>query len=401
MALLPVEEALRRLLDGAERVGSETVPIGQAAFRVLAGPLLALRTQPPFDASSMDGYAVRAGDVVKAPAKLKIIGAAPAGRRYAGRVGPGEAVRIFTGAPVPEGADAILIQENARILGESTIEATETVAAGQHIRRAGLDFHEGDMLLQDGRVLDPAALSLAAAANHPRLAVTKKPLVAILATGDELLPPGSTPGPDQIIASNAYGVAAAVEAAGAQVFDVGIVPDDREKIAAAVLMALSQEPDIIVTLGGASVGEHDLVREVLTDMGMALDFWKIAMRPGKPFMFGRLGRTRLIGLPGNPVASLICTHVFLQPLVARLGGREYGADIREAISGATMAENDQREDYVRAVAAESSGRLVATPFPVQDSSMLMTLAGANALIIRKPFAPVLRAGDACQVLMLR
>jgi molybdopterin molybdotransferase len=401
MALLPVEEVLQRLLDGAAPIGAETVPVHEAAFRVLAGPLTALRTQPPFDASAMDGYAVRAADVATLPARLKVVGQAPAGRRYPGRLGAGEAVRIFTGAPVPEGADAILIQEHARALGNDAVEAIETVSVGRHIRPAGLDFETGAVLLEAGRVLDPAALSLAASANHPQLAVVKKPLVAIVATGDELLPPGSTPGPDQIIASNSYGVAAVVEASGARSLDLGIVPDDREMIAAAIGVALGSAADIIVTLGGASVGEHDLVREVLAKEGMELDFWRIAMRPGKPLMFGRLGHTRVVGLPGNPVASLICSHLFLKALVARLAGREHRAEVLQAYAGAAMPPNDQREDYVRAHAALSGGRLMVVPFPVQDSSMLLTLAAANALIVREPFAPALAPGDTCKIVMLR
>ncbi|MDP3899246.1 MAG: molybdopterin molybdotransferase MoeA, partial [Mesorhizobium sp.] len=238
MALMPVDEALARLLDGAARLPAETVPVAEAAWRVLAGPLTALRTQPPFDASAMDGYAVRAADVAAVPAVLKQIGEAPAGRRFAGEIGPGETVRIFTGAPMPAGADTVLIQENARALPDGTIEATESVAAGRHIRRRGLDFNAGDAILADGRTLDPAALSLAAAANHARLAVVRRPLVAILATGDELLPPGSTPGPDQIIASNAFGVAALVAREGGTVLDLGIAPDDRAAIAASVRRAL-------------------------------------------------------------------------------------------------------------------------------------------------------------------
>jgi molybdopterin molybdotransferase len=401
MTLLSVPEALSRLLGDAEPAASESVPLAEAADRVLAEPIAALRTQPPFRASAMDGYAVRAVDVARVPARLTVIGQAPAGRQFYGSVGPGEAVRIFTGAPVPEDADTILIQENARVLGGDVVEAIETVAADRHIRHTGLDFNEGEILLEKGRVLDPAALSLAASANHPRLPVIKAPLVAIIATGDELLPPGSRPGPDQIIASNGYGVAAIALAARAKVLDLGIVPDRHEAIAAAVKRALEADADVIVTLGGASVGDHDLVHDVLTGEGMALDFWKIAMRPGKPLMSGRLGATRVIGLPGNPVASLVCSHLFLKPLLMKLGGRRHEQETRDAVLGAAMAANDLRQDYVRAMAAEKDGRLVATPFAVQDSSMLKTLAAANALIIREPHAPAAAAGDRCRVMMLR
>jgi molybdopterin molybdotransferase len=348
----------------------------------------------------MDGYAVHAADLSPG-AKLAVIGTAPAGAPFDGSVGVRQAVRIFTGAPVPAGADTILIQENAKRLDERTVEVLETVVAGRHIRRAGLDFAEGDTLLDRGRVLDAAGLSLAAAANHASLPVFRRPLVAIIATGDELLPPGSKLGPGQIIASNSYGTAAIARAAGADIIDLGIVRDRHEEIAARIDQALSAKADIIVTLGGASVGDHDLVNQVLTAQGMTLDFWKIAMRPGKPLMFGRLGRTRIIGLPGNPVSSLVCAHLFLKPLVAKLAGRPADADIREAALGSDMEGNDQRQDYVRASVSPGPGGLVATPFSTQDSSMLRVLADANGLIIRPPGSPAARAGTIVPVLMLR
>lgn len=401
MSLLPVAEALARVVEGAKPGPAETLPLHEAAGRVLAAPLRALRTQPPFHASAMDGYAVRAADVAAAPARLRVIGEAPAGQLFPGRVSAGEAVRIFTGAPVPEGADTILIQENARKLDGGFVEATEPVAAGRHVRRRGLDFVEGDELLEAGRVLDPAALSLAASANHPALDVVKRPRIAIIATGDELLPPGSETGPDQIISSNAYGVAAVAKSIGAEATDLGIAPDRRDAIASRVRQALDASVDVIVTLGGASVGDHDLVHDVLAGEGMALDFWKIAMRPGKPLMFGRLGSTRVLGLPGNPVASLVCSHLFLKPLLAHLGGLSHEPDIRDAFLGAAMAANDQRQDYVRATIENAGGRLIATPFEIQDSSMLRTLADSNALIVREPGAPASEAGSHCRVLFLR
>lgn len=401
MALVPVAEALERLLDGVAALPGESVALMDAADRVLAEPLVALRTQPPFNASAMDGYAARAADVASVPARLSVIGMAPAGRGFDGTVGPAQAVRIFTGAPLPAGADTIVIQENARDLGGGSIEVIEPTAQGRNIRRLGLDFSKGDILLEKGRLLDPAALSLAASANHPRVGVVKRPLVAIIATGDELLPPGSDLGPDQIISSNAYGVAAAARSVGANALDLGIAADRKEAIAALVRAAVAAEADVIVTLGGASVGDHDLVHDVLTSEGMTLDFWKIAMRPGKPLMFGRLGHIRCIGLPGNPVASLVCTQLFLKPLLARLGGRVHRQDIREARLGAAMPANDLRQDYVRAVVTEEAGALKATPFGIQDSSMLRMLADANGLIVREPFAPAAAAGAACSVLMLR
>ncbi|RVA25222.1 molybdopterin molybdenumtransferase MoeA, partial [Mesorhizobium sp. M7D.F.Ca.US.004.03.1.1] len=248
---------------------------------------------------------------------------------------------------------------------------------------------------------DPAALSLAASANHPRVGVVKRPLVAIIATGDELLPPGSELGPDQIISSNAYGVAAAAQSVGARALDLGIAADRKEAIAALVRQAVAAGADVIVTLGGASVGDHDLIHDVLTGEGMTLGFWKIAMRPGKPLMFGRLGDIRCIGLPGNPVASLVCSQLFLKPLLARLGGRNHRQDIRPARLGAAIPANDLRQDYVRAMVREDDGALVATPFGIQDSSMLRMLADANGLIVRAPFASAAAAGEACSVLMLR
>ncbi|MER9014448.1 gephyrin-like molybdotransferase Glp [Mesorhizobium sp. M0898] len=401
MALVPVAEALERLLDGAAALPGERVALLDAADRVLAEPVVALRTQPPFNASAMDGYAVRAADIASVPARLSVVGMAPAGRGFAGTVQQRQAVRIFTGAPLPEGADTIVIQENVRDLGGGSVEVTERTVQGRNIRRLGLDFAKGDVLLPKGRLLDPAALSLAASANHPEVRVVKRPLVAIIATGDELLPPGSDLGPDQIISSNAYGVAAAAQSVGARALDLGIAPDRREAIAALVEKAVKAGANVIVTLGGASVGDHDFVHEVLTGQGMTLDFWKIAMRPGKPLMFGRLGDIRCIGLPGNPVASLVCTQLFLKPLLARLGGRAFQQDIRRARLGAAMPANDLRQDYLRAVVIDDAGTLVATPFGIQDSSMLKMLADADGLIVRAPFAPAAAAGSPCDVLMLR
>ncbi|MBO6726204.1 MAG: molybdopterin molybdotransferase MoeA [Rhizobiaceae bacterium] len=402
MALLPVTEALNRLLAGAAVLPGETARLHEAAGRVLAEPISAQRTQPPFDASAMDGYALRAADIASLPATLSVIGESAAGRRFEGSVGAGQAVRIFTGAPVPPGADTILLQEDARVVEEGKVEALESTAAGRHIRKAGLDFRDGDALLPAGRMLDPAALSLAAAANHAKLPVVARPRVAILATGDELLPPGSEPGPDQIIASNGYGVAALVSADGGVAIDLGIVADDKAQIAAAVNRAREAGADVIVTLGGASVGDHDLVHGVLTGLGMTLDFWKIAMRPGKPLMVGTLGDTHVLGLPGNPVSSLVCAHLFLRPLLAKLGGRAFEPDIRLASLGQAMKANDHRRDYVRAkLIAGGDGQPVATAFGTQDSSMLRTLADANCLIIREANAPAAEAGEPCRVLMLR
>ena len=324
MSLLPVEDALAAILEGTGPLGAETIAIGAAAGRVLAGDLAALRTQPPFAASAMDGYAVRHQDVETVPADLKMIGTAGAGRPFAGRIEAGECTRIFTGAPVPDGADAIVIQENTQTSpGSEVITVLETAPKGKFIRKAGRDFTEGQVLLEAGKVLDPASLSLAAAMNHAEIPVVRKPKVAIVATGDELLPPGSETGPGQIIASNGYGVAALVEQAGGEALDLGIIADEEAAQAKAFKHATALGADILVTLGGASVGEHDLVQKVLLSIGAEIGFWRIAMRPGKPLMFGRLpgngNEPRFLGLPGNPVSSLVCSHIFLRPAGGNAG----------------------------------------------------------------------------------
>ncbi|MCR4268833.1 gephyrin-like molybdotransferase Glp [Nitratireductor sp. ZSWI3] len=400
MALLPVDEALERILEGVRPLPAEMVPIAEADGRVLARPLAATRTQPPFDASAMDGYAVRAADVRSVPVQLDLIGESAAGNRFAGELAPGQAVRIFTGAPVPKGADTILIQENARPAAGNRVEALSAADKGRHIRRAGLDFREGDAILEEGRLMTPPAIGLAAAAGHAAVPVRTLPLVAVLATGDELVLPGEPCGPDQIVASNGFAIGALAKAEGARILDLGIVADDTAAITAAVRKAGDAGAQVLVTLGGASVGARDLVRQALLDAGLSLDFWKIAMRPGKPLMFGRLDEMRVLGLPGNPVSSLVCAHLFLRPLVARLGQRGFTPDLRSAVLSAPLRENDERRDYIRASVAAGPDGLIATPFPVQDSSMLTTLAAANALIVREPQAPAAEAGARCRVLML-
>jgi len=400
MSLLPVEEALRRILGSVrEPLPAEPVPLAAALGRTLAEPLAALRTQPPFRASAMDGYALRQAD---AGGALIVVGESVAGRGYGGALGPGEAVRIFTGAPVPDGADAILIQENASRDGDRLL-ALEPPQAGRFIRPAGLDFTQGDALLEAGARLGPARLALAAAMGHPRVPVRRKPRVGVLATGDELVRPGEPAGPDQIVASNLYAVAALCERAGAEPIDLGIAADDRTALRTRVDAALARPVDCLVTLGGASVGEHDLVREILTDAGMDLGFWRIAMRPGKPLLHGRIGRTVVLGLPGNPVSSIVCAVLFLTPLLRALqGDPDAGADQSEpAILAGDLAANDSRQDYLRAeLLAGREGLPAARAFPAQDSSMLRRLAEADALIVRAPHAPAARAGDPCRVIRL-
>ncbi|MBX3598440.1 MAG: molybdopterin molybdotransferase MoeA [Rhizobiaceae bacterium] len=401
MALLPVEEALSRVLETAKPTDEEKLALNEAAGRILSRPVYSLRTHPPFNASAMDGYAVRFADLSKAPAKLRIIGQSAAGSGFHGSIGFRETVRIFTGAPVPRGADTVIIQENTHNLDGDEVEILQPAPLGKNIRQQALDFSEGDLLLERGRSLDPAALSLAAAGNHTSVFVWKKPVVALIATGDELVPPGDVLGPDQIISSNSYGVAAIIKEAGGTVIDLGIVPDNRELLHAAVQSALDSRADVVVTLGGASVGDHDFVNPVLTAHGFRFDFWKIAMRPGKPLMFGRLGTSRCLGLPGNPVSSLICSHLFLKPLIYALGGQKQPNNITDAILEVPLAANDSRQDYVRATAEMRNGTMYVQPFEQQDSSLLRALADANCAIIRPPEASPAKKGDSCQIMLLR
>lgn len=393
MSLMPVAEALTHLLDGVTPRPTEWVALADANGRVLSENMASTRTQPPFAASAMDGYAVRHADLAEIPARLKVIGEAPAGHGFSGCIGSGETVRIFTGAPVPEGADTILIQEDTARDGD-TVTALECPTFGAYVRPAGLDFMEGEVLLSAQRKLGYRDLALAAAMNHARLPVYKKPVVAILATGDELVQPGTEPGPDQIIASNHLGISALVEDCGGVPLDLGISPDDSIAMAAHVRRAIEAQADILVTLGGASVGDHDLVQDVLGAEGMDLAFWRIAMRPGKPLMAGHLGATKVLGLPGNPVSSLVCGLLFLKPLLAAMLGQQQAATQEsQAVLGADIGENDRRQDYVRAELSQApNGKLIATPFVKQDSSMLALLARSGALIVRPPHAPALKAG---------
>jgi len=403
MALTPVADALAGILAGASPIREqETVPLDRAEGRTLAADVAALRTQPPFPASAMDGFAVRAADIATVPARLALIGTSAAGHAFTGTVGPGQCVRIFTGAPVPAGADAILIQENARAEG-NMVEALSPVTAGRFVRQAGLDFREGEVLLRAGRRLGPSAVALAAAMGHATLPVVRRPRVAILATGDELVRPGEPTGPDQIVASNTYAVAAIAERAGAEALDLGIARDDLPALTAAIDAARDAGADVLVTLGGASVGDHDLVQRALAARGWELGFWRIAMRPGKPLMHGRLGAMTVLGLPGNPVSSIVCSLIFLVPLVRALSGDPDAGAVatQPARLGVDLPANDERQDYLRArLTAGEDGTLVATPFPRQDSSMLRLMAEAEALVVRAPHAPAARAGDPCRIIRL-
>jgi molybdopterin molybdotransferase len=407
MAMIPVAEALQRVLSSVKQpVAAEEVALAEAAGRTLAADLPALRTQPPFAASAMDGYAVRAVDVADLPARLTVIGSSAAGHGFHAALAPGQAVRIFTGAPLPPGADAIVIQEDTEA-GEGDVLVRATEPPGRYIRAAGLDFREGDVLLRAGERLDARRLALAAAMGHARLPVRRKPRVAVLATGDELVQPGEATGPDQIVASNPYALRAIIERAGGEVLDLGIARDTIEDLLAHVDRARHARADLLITLGGASVGEHDLVQPALVQRGMELGFWRVALRPGKPLMHGRLpGASRdtlLIGLPGNPVSSIVCGILFVAPAIrALLGDPRAGEDPSEAaILGADLPQNDQRQDYMRASLARSrEGQLVATAQSRQDSSMLAVLAESEALLVRPPHAPAARAGEPCRIIRI-
>jgi molybdopterin molybdotransferase len=402
-ALLPVEEALARVLASAgEPLGEERVPLSEAFGRTLARDLVARRTQPPFANSAMDGYAVRGLDCAGAASKLRIIGESSAGRAFMGMLGAGEAARIFTGAPIPEGADAVVIQEDAQREGEA-VTVSVAVNPGDNIRIAGLDFAEGETLARAGTRLTPRAVALAAAAHHPELWVRSRPRVAILATGDELVAPGEKLGPSQIVASNNYFIAGLVEACGGTPIDIGIAIDEPRALAAKIAAAGDAKADVLVTLGGASVGDYDLVQKALTDAGMQLGFWRIAMRPGKPLMHGRLGGMRVLGLPGNPTSSAVCGVLFLRPLLrALLGDPSAGVDPSEpARLASALPVNGARQDYMRAtLAPDTDGALLATALPDQDSSLVKTLARADGLIVRPIGAPAAPAGQSCRVIRL-
>lgn len=403
MALVPVAEAKSRLIGKASPIATmENVPLGEANGRVMAIDLGARLTQPPFHASAMDGYALKAEDAAVIGSELTVTGTAAAGHVFEGTIGRGEAVRIFTGAPLPEGADSILIQEDAEKLDGDRIRTKFEVQKGRHVRPRGQDFAEGEVVLKAGTVLDFSHLTVAAAMNHPTVQVYRRPRVAILATGDELLPPGETPGKAQIIASNTFGVAALVRDNGGDVLDLGIVRDNHADIAAAIERARIEKADVLVTLGGASVGDHDLVQATLKTSGMQLDFWRIAMRPGKPLMVGSLDGMQVLGLPGNPVASLVTSMLFLEPLLRKLGGLPDRKREIQAVTVKTLAANDQRQDYLRStLTRDRDGNLMAEAFEKQDSSMMKIFAHSDALIVRPPHAPELPAGAPCPVLLIR
>ena len=397
--MISVDEAGTRIRRNLKRVPFEEVALSQCTGRVLAVDVVSSVTKPPAAVSSMDGYAVRAIDVATVPTILDIVGEAPAGHALTGSIGPGEAVRIFTGGVLPVGADSVVIQENA-VRDGSRVTVQESVHAGRFVRRRGLDFAEGDAAGLAGRLLGPREIGLIASMNASWVRVARRPRVAIMGTGDELVRPGDVPRPDQVVSSNSLVLGALVTQAGGEAVNLGIARDNRQSILDCLCHAAGS--DMLVATGGMSVGEHDLVRKVMDDQGMDLDFWKVAMRPGKPLAFGLLDSMPVLGFPGNPVSTLVCGHLFLRPAIHTMLGRVDG-DIGDetAITTTDLAVNDERQDYLRATHARSaSGQLEVTTFDRQDSSMVAVLASASCFIIRAPHAPAVPAGGHVTVMRL-
>ncbi len=403
--LIPADKALDIVLSGVQPIGEEKLTLRRATNKTLSQDLISLRTQPPFDASAMDGYAVLQSDVTSLPATLNVIGESKAGTPFDEPVGKGEAVRIFTGAVIPRGADTIIIQENTNA-GDGTVEILEGTAKGKFIRKAGLDFNEGETLLNAGDILTPYRLALAASMNHADVPCYSQAKVAMISTGDELVMPGQATAPGQIIASNTFGIAASIENCGADVLDLGIAGDTRDALRVKIFEAITSNADVIVTTGGASVGDHDLVLPVAQEIGFEFEIAKIAMRPGKPFLFGRFqhkGKTvYLTGLAGNPVSSLVAFNVFVKPLIQKLSGQSAEALQRvPAVLSCDLPENDERAEYMRATLTVSKdGKRVASPFTKQDSSMLANLVRADCLVYRAVKADAAKAGDACEVVLI-
>jgi molybdopterin molybdotransferase len=395
---MSVAEALRRVLADASPLPAETAGLTQACGRTLAEDLTALRTQPPAAVSAMDGYAVRADDVAQAPVTLTLIGEVAAGHPFDGEVTTGQAARIFTGGVMPAGADSVVIQEQTSRDG-NRVTIQKPSAKGRNVRGRGIDFSEGERLLPKGRRLSDRDVMLAAAMNHPSLGVHRRPKVAVIGTGDELVMPGATPGPGEIVYSNGFAITALARSEGAEARDFGIARDRLEDIGAAIRRAGEWGADILVTTGGASVGEHDLVQRALSAEGLDLSFWRVALRPGRPMMHGKLGPLQVLGVPGNPVSSYVCAVLFLVPLIRRLSGR---SDIEHVLESARLGRdlpvNDERADYLRATLDLGPDGPVATPVPVQDSSLMSPLAKAGCLVIREPHAPVAAAGSTCVIL---
>jgi len=391
--MISVDQALQQILSGLTQTCAEQVTLSNALGRVLAEDVTARLTQPSSAVSAMDGYAVKNSDVAACPAPLTVIGESAAGGCFDGDLQTGQAVRIFTGAPVPRGADAIVIQENTTRDGD-TVTVLDPTTLGRFIRPAGLDFKQGEVLIEVGRRLSARDLGLAAAANVPWLSVRRKPRIAIIATGNEVVMPGDPLGDNQIISSNSIMLAAYVTSLGGEALDLGIARDDADSLKR--LLRSAEQADMVVTIGGASVGDYDLVNSVLGSEGVDLGFYKVAMRPGKPLIFGRLHGTPVLGLPGNPVSVGVTSAVFLKPALQTLLGVKVEGSDDTAILGADLDENDQRQDYLRATLIDT----VATPFSKQDSAMLARFADADCLIIRAPLAPAAKSGDRVRIVKL-
>lgn len=396
---MPVEEARARILADLHPLGVEIIPLADAYGRTISQDVAATINQPPAPVSAMDGYALRSSDAEKMPASLRKIGVSRAGARFTGRLESGTCIRIFTGAVVPEGADIIALQEDATEAGDA-VTIREVPNKGQYIRKAGLDFSVGSTLATSGSVLTARQIGLLAASGHASVSVRKRPRIAVLSTGDELVPPGQALTDDQIFASNGIALASVITGWGGAPIDLGIASDQSDVIAAAAERA--RDADMLVTTGGASVGDHDLVQDGLKQKGFVSNFWRIAMRPGKPLMFGKLGDLPVISMPGNPVSALVCALLFLRPAMARMLGHPNTDLVFEKVRLASaLPANDKREDYLRSqLQIDSDGRLTVTASMKQDSSMLMTLTKANALIRRRPFATPAQAGDEVDVLRL-
>jgi molybdopterin molybdotransferase len=406
--LLSVTEALGIMLAAAadHPRGIEQVAVEAADGRVLASDLQALRSQPPANVSAMDGYALRAADTNPPGTSLSLVGESAAGHPFSGILRVGETIRIFTGAIVPEGADAVLIQERSQQDG-ARIRSEILLNPGIHIRTEGRDFRTGETPLKTGTRLTPGTIALAGAMNHAAIPVFRRPRIAILATGDELVAPGSAHhAPGVIVATNSYAIAAIARREGAEILDLGIAKDTRESLDAKFDAAENWQADCLVTIGGASVGQHDLVRPVAEARGARFAFTKVAMRPGKPSNFGIFGRRKpifIVGLPGNPISSFVCAEVFLRPFLAALQGDSHAAADRgePAFLGDALPANDERQNHLRSrLTRDEAGRLIATPFPDQDSSLLSVYAEAGALVIRPAHAPAASAGDPCIILRL-
>ena len=394
--MISVEEAVRRITSAVSPLDSERIPLERARGRVLARDVIARITQPLAPVSAMDGYAVRRADADHAPVTLHVVGTAPAGHPFAGKVGQGEAVRIFTGGVVPEGADAIALQEDADARCETvTLRAP---ASARHIRVAGLDFRSGDVLVSAGRRLGARDLALIAAGDVAAVEVRRKPLIAFAATGDELARPGEAHCAGGIVASTGYALAPLIEVCGGEPLDLGILSDRVDALQR--IPEAAAQADVVITLGGASVGDHDLVQRALTPKGFALDFWKIAMRPGKPLIFGRLNGKPFLGLPGNPVSAYVCAVLFLRPLIAGLLGTDFEQPVESARLARALPANDSRQDYLRARLFRRDGELWTEPLAVQDSSMQSALARADALLVRPPHTPAAAEGDAVSIIRL-